>query len=99
MTIKAPFNPSYTRGITVTPAAASANSEIATDSKQICMTNLGANVCYIRIGDSATMAATTADYPIPSGAQLVVTRDPSQTRIAYISAAGTTLHILPGEGF
>lgn len=99
MTVKAPFNPAYTRGIIVTPAAASANSAIATDAKQICLTNLGANVCYIRIGDSATMTATTADYPIPAGAQLAITRDPAHQYIAYISAAGTTLHILPGEGF
>jgi hypothetical protein len=94
-----PVSPSYTRGQTVNPAAASANVALSSSSKQLILTNLGANVCYVRLSDDAAAVATTADYPVPSGAQLVISKDERHTRLAHISAAGTTLHFIPGEGF
>lgn len=93
-----PFSPSYNRGVTVTPAAASASTTIGGATNTLCLTNLGANVCYVRLSDAAT-TASTADYPIPGGAQVVITKPRDYDIVAYISAAGTTLHILPGEGF
>lgn len=98
MTIKAPFYPSYTNGQTVTPAAAAASITLAKGTKQICLTNLGANVCYVRMGMVAA-DATTADYPIPAGWQVSITKNEDDTVLSHISAAGTTLHIIPGEGF
>lgn len=94
-----PFNPAYTQGQTVTPAAASASVAINPSSKQIALTNVGTNICYVRISNDAAVTATTADYPVPGGTQVVLTKGDGDNRIAYISAAGTTLHIIPGEGW
>lgn len=99
MTTKAPINPAYGSGQTVTPAAASATVTIPKGNKQQILTNLGAAVCYVRIGRTGLGAATVADYPVPAGAQVVVTRADEDNQLSYISATGTTLHIMNGEGF
>lgn len=94
-----PFSPSYGNGTIVSPGAASANAAIPVKSQTLCLTNLGANVCYIRLSEDASATATTADYPLPGGAQVTITKPYDYNRIAHISASGTSLHILPGEGF
>jgi len=93
-----PFTPAYGRGVTVTPAAASASVTIGGNSQTLCLTNLGANVCYIRMSDVA-VSATHSDYPIPGGAQVTITKPREYGLLTHVSAAGTTLHIIPGEGF
>lgn len=93
-----PFNPAYTSGQVVTPAAAAASITINKESKQVCLTNLGANVCYVRVSDVA-VSATTADYPVPAGQQAIITKGDGQTVLSHISAAGTTLHVITGEGW
>lgn len=98
MTIIATFAPSYTKGVSVSPAAPSASTQVGAGSKTICLTNTGANICYVRIGVSG-VAATTADYPVLSGSQVTISKNMDDTHVAYISASGTTLHIIPGEGF
>jgi hypothetical protein len=94
-----PFSPGYGHGTVLSPAASSANAAIDAASQTLCLTNLGANVCYVRVTDDATATASTADYPIPGGAQVTVTKPREFNRIAHISASGTTLHVMPGEGF
>ena len=98
MTTRAPIQPAYGTGLTMTPAAASAAVAIPKGNKQQILTNLGANVCYVRIG-AAGVVATAADYPVPAGAQVVVTRSDDDSQLAHISPLGTTLHVMNGEGF
>lgn len=99
MSVLETFNPSYGAGITVAPGIASAASTIGVGRKSLCLTNLGAVVCYVRVG-MAGIAASDADYPVPVGGQVSITKDQDHTTIAYITAAGSTsLHIIPGEGF
>lgn len=90
------FNPHYGSGQVVTPAAASANITIA-EGRNVVLTNLGANICYIRVGESS-QTATTADFPVPPGAQVSITKDARHLNLAHISAAGTTLHVIVGLG-
>lgn len=93
-----PFNPAYGSGQIVTPGAgALAVTNLNKGDQSVVLTNLGANVCYVRIAESGD--ATTADYPIPSGAQVNLTKAPGQTRLSYISASGTSLHIITGNGW
>lgn len=99
MTTRAPVQPSYGSGQTLAPAAASATAAIPRGNKQEILTNLGANVCYVRIGAVGLGVATVADYPIPPGAQVVVTRSDEDTQLSHISPTGTTLHVMGGEGF
>lgn len=92
-----PFNPTYASGQTVTPAASSAAAADLQPGRQVCLTNLGTNVCYVRIG-AAAAAATAADYPVPPGSQVTITKDHDHTKCATISPLGTTLHIMVGLG-
>lgn len=99
MTTRAPVQPAYGTGQTLAPAAASATVAIPRGNKQQVLTNLGANVCYVRIGAAGLGAATVADYPVPPGAQVVVTRSDEDTQLSHIAPLGTTLHVMAGEGF
>lgn len=99
MTVKAPFAPAYTQGQTVSPAAAAASITIGKGAKSLCLTNTGSNVCYVRTGVS-DIEATTADYLVPAGGiQTVISKPQDHDTLSYISASGTTLHAIPGEGF
>lgn len=97
------FNPIYTQGVTVAPAAVSAytvNNWIG--SKSLCLTNLGTVICYVRTFkfSDGVKAATTADYPVPFG-QVTITKAEDHDAVSYIVVGGVvgSLHIIPGEGF
>ena len=98
MTILTTFAPAYTQGVTVSPAASSASSQVGSNSKTICLTNTGSNLVYVRCGTS-TVAATEADYPVLPSTQVTISKQMDDTHVAYISPSGTTLHIIAGEGF
>lgn len=97
MTVRAPFNPKRGANQVTTPAAASASVSIDAVSKSVRLVNSGANICHVRIGTGA-QTATTADLPVRSGESLVVSKAEGEDTLAHISAAGTTLHVQPGEG-
>lgn len=98
MTILTTFMPAYTRGVSVSPAAASARTQTGVGSKTVCLSNTGLNICYVRCGDSSVVA-TSADYPVMPGSQVTIAKFTDHDYVSYISASGTTLHIIPGEGF
>lgn len=99
MTARQPVQPAYGSGQTLTPAAAAATVTIAKGNKQLILTNLGANVCHVRVGNTSIANATTADYPVPAGAQVVISKSDEDDKLSHISASGTTLHVMNGEGF
>jgi hypothetical protein len=99
MTARQPVQPVYGGGAVLTPASSAATATLVTGNKQLILTNLGANVCYVRVGQTTVIAATTADYPIPAGAQVVITKSLDDDKLSHISASGTTLHVMNGEGF
>lgn len=98
MSITAPIRPAYTKGQTVTPASVAASVDIDAAAKQVCLTNLGLNVCYVRVSPDGT-AATTADMPVLPGSQITISKGAEDAKLSHISAAGTTLHIITGEGW
>lgn len=98
MTIRAPVQPGYGSGQTVTPGAGAATAQITTGSKQLILTNLGTNPAYVRCGQSVANASA-ADYPVPAGAQVVITKAEADNQLSHISPLGTTLHVMSGEGF
>jgi hypothetical protein len=97
MTIRAPFYPARGANQVVTPGAASAEVTVDPKAKSVRLVNSGANICHVRIG-IGTQTATTADTPLRSGSEIVVSKGEGEGNVAHISAAGTTLHIQPGEG-
>lgn len=93
-----PFNPAYGSGQVVTAAAAAAAvTNLNKGDQQVVVTNIGSNIGYVRVADTGD--ATTADYAVPAGAQVPLTKAPGQTRLSYISALGTSLHIITGNGW
>jgi len=98
MSVLAPINPAYTQGQIVAAAAVAASVSVNKAAKQIAVTNLGGNIAYVRTG-TGTIAATTADMPILPGTQVTLTKGDNQETFSYISAAGTSLHVIPGEGW
>lgn len=97
MAVNISFNPHYGSGAVVSPAATSASTLIGDGQASIVLTNLGDNVCYVRVGNS-TVTATTSDYPVLAGQQVSLTKFQDHTHIAHISADGTSLHVITGEG-
>ena len=97
MTIKSPFMPKRGGNQTVTAGAASASVTLTDKNKSVRFVNAGSNICHVRIGTGAQVA-TTADTPILPNTSLVLQKQMDDETVAYISAAGATLHIQPGEG-
>lgn len=99
MTVIATFAPSYGSAQTVTPGTSSASVTIGKGSKSMCLTNLGTSACYVRTS-SGTSTATIADYVVPAGAQVSISKFQDQDTVSFVTSAGSTsLHIMPGEGF
>ena len=97
MTVRAPFNPNRGGNQVTTPGAASGSVTINAISKSVRLVNSGANICHVRIGAGAQIAST-ADLPIRAGSEVILSKGEGEDTLAHISAAGTTLHIQPGEG-
>lgn len=98
MSNQAPFNPSYTQGQTVTAGAAALSITLDGSAKQVVVTNTGSNIAYVRTG-TGTFSATTTDFPVLAGTQVAITKGDGAVTLSYISAVGTTLHVIPGGGW
>jgi hypothetical protein len=97
MTIRAPYMPQRGANQVVSPGAASASVNVDPHAKTIRLVNVGANICHVRVGAGA-QTATTADMPVRANSEVDMQKGDGDDTVAYISAAGTTLHIQPGEG-
>jgi len=95
------FYPKRGANQVVTPGAASASITIDAVSKAVRVHNSGAtNICHVRIGTSASgTPATTADTPVPPGTVIILRKGDGEDTLSHISAAGTTLHVQPGEEY
>lgn len=98
MAFEAPFYPRYTKALQLTPAAVSAQVTIPAGSKQMILTNTGANEAFIRVG-SGTFTATVNDYLVMAGTQISLSKLEDHDQLAHMSPAGTSLHVIFGEGF
>lgn len=104
MTIRQPFMPAYGQGQAASATATSATININAANKQVRIVNTGTNIAFVRTFSSKTVtspaqAATAADMPIPPNMAVTITKDESHDQLAHISATGTTLQIITGEGF
>lgn len=88
---------SVTVSASTTPATTLIPSAPATGPWQCSIYNTTAVVAYVREG--STNASATADYPIPPGADRVVTFDSSQS-VNIVLASGTgNVIVTPGSGY
>lgn len=100
-----PFSPHFGSGQTLTAGAASANVGIGSSSRQVRVMNTGSNIAYVRTynslaaGDVASAGvATAADFAVPPNVVSIITKGENHDRLAHISALGTTLNVMVGNG-
>jgi hypothetical protein len=95
------FAPAFGNGLLLSPGVASTTTAFPNNSNAVELTNLGATRVSVSFGDTnAVTASLNADYTILPGMKIVVTKNRAHQFIAHISsAAGGSLHIIPGEGF
>lgn len=96
MSTQQPINPMYGSGQALT-SGASANVTVP-PTKQLVLTNFGANVFYVRCG-ATSQTATAADFPVPPGCQVSITKDADHLNMAHYAPTATTGHVIGGEGF
>ena len=93
------FSPHYGGGQVVSATSTSAQATVAGSALGLRITNFdAANVAYVKVG-SGTFTASTADYPIRPNSEIWVTKPYGADKVAYYSLAGSSLHIIEGEGF
>jgi hypothetical protein len=96
MAAQQPVNPQYGSGQTLTSGA---SADVAVPpTKQLVLTNYGAYVFYVRCG-AAAQTATAADFPVPPGCQVTITKDADHLHMAHYAPTATTGHVMGGEGF
>lgn len=93
------FGPTYGAGQTL---SVTDTSQVATFGRRnwaFTVTNLGADVAYVRTG-TGSITATTADYPVLPLSQVSLSKVYDDDRLAAVCGSGatTSLHIIPGEG-
>ena len=96
-----PFCPHYGSNQILTAGAAALIADIDASNGQVRFVNTGANIAYVRTYSSraAAAVASTADFPIAAGMSSVITKSLEHDKLSYISAAGTTLQMMTGEGW
>lgn len=102
MTTIAPFQPKTGSNQILTATAASGIATIDRSNNQVRVLNSGTGKAYFRVFDSrATPGANASvlDYPILPNASATISKGLNQDSIAYISADGTTLEVMTGEGW
>lgn len=96
MSLLQPVSPDYGTGLTIVTGA-TADCVLA-PGKQVILTNLGANTVYFRVSDDAR-PCTAADYPIPAGTQVTISKGQDQIRGVSFSVGAGSLHVMTGDGF
>lgn len=106
MTAIMPFQPVQGATQILTATATSQVVSVPQDSRQLRIMNAGAGLASIRTFSSRAIAAdptngvaTTADFPVVASQVTTITKGSDHDRMAYISAAGTTIYVTPGDGW
>lgn len=105
MSVEVPFCPHYGQHQLLTAGAASLFIPISGNNEQVRIVNPGVNVAYVKVAStpvSGSVTATTADFPVWPGQASIITKQIGDSgvgmQLAYISALGTTLSVIPGNG-
>lgn len=102
MSAMQPFNPVWGSNQLLTANGGSQVAPLSKSTKQVHLENTGTtNPVYVRcyLNANGTSAATTADFRLSPGTVEVITKFQDFDRLSYISASGTTLEIIEGEGW
>lgn len=100
MAVHSPFVPHFGTNQILTAGASALFATIVKVDKSVRVVNSGAQAAYFAIYDSTaqTYVASTKDVFLAAGQSIIVTSSMTQDSISYISASGTTLQVMTGEG-
>jgi hypothetical protein len=102
MTIQSNFQPRYGSGQIASPAVGSATLTIGKDNRTLRIKNTGAtNPMSFRTGrasDGTVTAVVNTDPTLYPGEVMYIAKPPDHDTLAYVSTAGTTMHVIAGEG-
>jgi hypothetical protein len=91
-----PFNPETTVSIAATTS--SAMVAIPGTGPTILVYNAAAAIGFLRLG-TGTLTASATDFPVPSGAQMLLSVSPAVTAAAAILSSGSgTIYVTRGTG-
>lgn len=93
-----PFQAQYGTGVVVAASSPASTQALTKGTKQMRIVNIGSNLGYYRIGKTGMAACSTADVALPAGSGEVFTRAEDDDELGVYSAAGTSFHIINGEG-
>lgn len=95
------FNPAFGTNQVLTANSGSQIANVNANDDQVRIVNSGASKAYVRFYSSLTVpapVATTADACVAAGQTSTFTKGQVHDRVAYISASGTTLDLMTGNG-
>lgn len=102
MTIQSNFRPKQGSGQIASPAVGSAVLTIGDGSRTLRIKNTGAtNPMSVRTGrasDGTVTAVVNTDLTLYPGEVVYIEKDPRHDTLAHVSTAGTTMHVIAGEG-
>lgn len=93
------FTPLLNSTVSISATSTSGSTTVSSNGSNLLITNSGPNTVFVRWGVGA-QTATTADMPVLSGTQVIVSRTLSVDTVAAICASGQTASVsfCPGEG-
>lgn len=106
-----PFNPQYGKSVSLAVGTSSASVTLpaqgnAGGTMQVTILNVGTNVVFVRVGNSANGAVTangtsgSADMPIGPNASVTLTKAVDDDTVAAIAGAtGNTIWVTCGQGW
>jgi hypothetical protein len=99
MTINSNFQAKYGSGQIATASSTSASLTIGKDSRTLRVKNTGAtNPVSVRTSQGASTAVVNTDVTLYPGEVIYLAKSPEHDTLSYVSTAGTTIHVIAGEG-
>lgn len=97
------FTPSFGSNVVINVTnVSSSNSLNNKKNNALCLTNSGAENCYVKIYDNniePNASASNSDYLVLAGTKEIITISKNHTHIAAITLSGTTtLDVITGYG-
>lgn len=95
-----PFKPQTAGTVTISATTTSAATALVSSGRtQVLVYNAGSSTVFLEFGTSAVAAVVASGLPVPSGAILVLSVDPTVTHVAAITGSGTaTVYVTVGRG-
>lgn len=99
-----PFAPSIGKTVVINGTTSSRSQDLTPNNHRLHIVNTSDGAVHVvtaNVDSGGTLTATTANFPVPAGAQAVIRIRPEHNKVACILEAGSTdapVYFTPGEG-